>query len=301
MKTRNGERATLAAFLISILLAGFNGLGVRFTVEELPPFWGAVLRFVPAFLILSGIVAIKRLPLPKGRNLLGAVLYGALNFGANYSFLYWGLQKVQAGTAGIFLALVPLFTLIFAALQRLEPFRWRAFSGSLLALAGIAVIYGAKGPANAPLPALLAITLGSVCFAEAGLLIKRFPGSHPVTTNMIGMAVGSVVLFLMSLLFHEPHPLPAKATTWAALVYLILFGSCAIFILTVYVLNHWPASTVSYSFVIFPFIGISASAWLDHEKFSPWVFVGALLVVGGVYFGALRTRQKRMLEESPAD
>ncbi|GAP12569.1 permease of the drug/metabolite transporter (DMT) superfamily [Longilinea arvoryzae] len=301
MKNLVGERATLAAFLMTIFLAGFNGLGVRLTVEELPPFWGAVLRFVPAFLILAGIAAIKRLPLPSGRNLLGAVLYGVLNFGANYSFLYWGLQKVQAGTAGIFLALVPLFTLIFAVAQRLEPFRLRALFGSLLSLAGIAVIYGAKGPANAPLAALLAITLGSVCFAEAGLLIKRFPGSHPVTTNMIGMAVGSVILFLMSMLFHEPHPVPVKATTWGALIYLILFGSCAIFILTVYVLNRWPASTVSYSFVIFPFIGIAASAWLDHEKFTPWVFVGAVLVVAGVYFGSLRASQKRAVEGSPAD
>lgn len=301
MKNPNGEHATLAAFLITIFLAGFNSLGVRFTVEELPPFWGAVLRFVPAFLILAAITAIWRLPLPTGRNLLGALLYGALNFGANYTFLYWGLQRVQAGTASIFLALVPLFTLILASLQHLESFRWRAMFGSLLALAGIAVIYGAKGPANAPLPALLAITLGSVCFAEAGLLIKRFPGSHPITTNMIGMASGSLILFLMSSIFHEPHPLPARAVTWAALAYLIVLGSCVIFILTVYVLNRWPASTVSYSFVIFPFISAAASAWLDHEKFSPWVFVGAILVVAGVYIGALQLRRKAVAEGSPAD
>lgn len=301
MKNGTGGRGTLTAFLISIFLTGFNSLGVRYTVLELPPFWGAVLRFFPAFLILGIIAIVRRLPFPSGRNLRGAILYGVLNFGVNYALLYWGIQKVQAGTAGIFLALVPLFTFLFAVAQHLEPFRWRALLGSLLALVGIAVIYGAKGPASAPLPALLAIVMASVCFAEAGLLIKRFPESHPITTNMVGMATGAVVLFAISLIFHEPHPLPVRMTTWAALIYLILLGSCVIFILTLYVLKRWPASLVSYSFVIFPFIGVAASAWLDHEKFTPAVFVGAGLVLAGVYLGALRLGRKPAMEGSAAD
>jgi len=99
MKNIQEERVTLVAFLITVLIAGFNPLGVRFTVLELPPFWGAVIRFVPAALILAGIALARRLPLPRGRNLLGAALYGLVSFGAGYFFLNQGLQKVQAGTA----------------------------------------------------------------------------------------------------------------------------------------------------------------------------------------------------------
>ncbi len=301
MKNAHEDRATLVAFLVTVLIAGFNPLGVRFTVEELPPYWGAVIRFVPAALLLAGIAAARRLPLPRGRNLLGALLYGLVSFGASYFFLYRGLQKVQAGTTAIIMAVAPIITLLFAAAHRLERFRWRAMIGALLALTGVGVVYGTRGASGAPLLYILAVVAGAACLAEGGLLIKRYPESDPITTNMIGMAVGSLVLFGTSLLFHEKQVLPVLPATWAALAYLIVFGSCTIFVLNIYVLKRWPASLVSYSFVIMPFISIAASAWLDHEKITPAMFIGAALVVVGVYIGALRRQRVRVAEGSAAD
>jgi drug/metabolite transporter (DMT)-like permease len=301
MKNMQADRVTLAAFLLTVLIAGCNSLGVRFTVEELPPFWGAVLRFVPAALIMAGIALARRLPMPRGRNLLGAVLYGLVSFGASYFFLYWGLQKVQAGTAAIVLALAPLFTLLLAALQHLERFRWRAMIGALLALAGVAVVYEGRSFGNAPLPYMLAVVMGAACLAEGNLLIKRYRLSDPITTNVIGMAVGSLALFGASLLFREGHTLPARPSTWAALGYLILLGSCAFFVLNIFVLKRMPASLFSYTFVLMPFISISASAWLDNERLSPALFIGAVLVMTGVYFGVVRTQQVRVVQGSAAD
>lgn len=301
MKNIQADRVTWAAFSLSVLIAGCNNLGVRFTVEELPPFWGAVLRFVPAALIMAGIALARKQPLPGGRNLLGAVLYGLVSFGGSYFFLYWGLQKVQAGTAAIVLALAPLFTLLFAAAQRLERFRWRAMIGSLLALAGVVVVYEGRGLGNAPLPSMLALMMGAACLAEGNLLVKRYRLSDPITTNVIGMAVGSLALFGASLLFREAHALPVRPATWAALAYLILLGSCAFFVLNIFVLKRWPASLFSYAFVLMPFISIGASAWLDNEKLSPALFIGAVLVAAGVYFGAVRSSRSRVAEGSAAD
>jgi drug/metabolite transporter (DMT)-like permease len=74
-----------------------------------------------------------KLPLPKGRALLGSVIYGALNFGGGYSFIYYSLGKVKPGMATVILALVPLFTFILAILHRQESFHFRALFGTLLA------------------------------------------------------------------------------------------------------------------------------------------------------------------------
>lgn len=38
MKSIHEEWITLVAFLMTVFIAGFNALGVRFTVLELPPF-----------------------------------------------------------------------------------------------------------------------------------------------------------------------------------------------------------------------------------------------------------------------
>src|SRR5512136_436218 len=110
----------IVTYILVILFGGFNAIGVRFTVLELPPFWGATLRFAPAAILLFLLVLFLKLPLPRGRALIGAILFGVLNFGGSYAFIYYGLRKVQPGMGQVILALVPLFTLIFAVSHRQE-------------------------------------------------------------------------------------------------------------------------------------------------------------------------------------
>src|SRR5947207_15558833 len=119
------DRSTLAAFLISAILAGGNGVAVRFSNHELAPLWGATLRFFVASLVLFAIVGLRRIALPRGAALLGALIYGLLGFAVTFAFLYWGLQKAGAGVAQIILALVPLLTFLFAVVQGLERFAWQ--------------------------------------------------------------------------------------------------------------------------------------------------------------------------------
>ena len=299
MKTENLDRATLAAFATTVLLGGLNAIGIRFTVMELPPFWGATMRFVPAALLLFIIAQAFRLPMPRGRSLLGAILFGALGVGLNFGFIYFGLQKVQPGIAQVILGLVPLLTLLFALAQGLEKFRWQALAGALLALAGIGIVFGGQIRANVPFLYLLAVVMGAVCFAESGIIIKKFPQSHPITMNVVAMATGSVILFLMSLIFNETRAIPVQATTWAALAYLVVFGSCVLFILLFFVLKRWTASANSYSFVLLPFVSITASAFLIQESLSLDMLAGAVLVLAGVYFGAIYAPSKRLEAVSP--
>lgn len=60
--------ATLLAFGSVVLVGGANAVAVRLGNLELPPFWGAGLRFGLAALALWGIVLVRRLPVPSGRS-----------------------------------------------------------------------------------------------------------------------------------------------------------------------------------------------------------------------------------------
>jgi len=93
--------AVLVAFAFVVIVGGSNFVAVRFSNRELPPFFGAGLRFGFASLLLFAIVALARVPLPRGRALTGAVIFGALNFFAAYAVFYWGLQKVPAALGGV--------------------------------------------------------------------------------------------------------------------------------------------------------------------------------------------------------
>jgi drug/metabolite transporter (DMT)-like permease len=95
-ETAQPDRATLIAFVLMVVCAGGNAVAVRFSNSELPPFWGATMRFTAAALIFWIIVLVRRIALPKGRALIGVLLYGLLAVGASYAFLYWGLLRVPS-------------------------------------------------------------------------------------------------------------------------------------------------------------------------------------------------------------
>lgn len=287
MDDRGPDRMTLAAFAAIVVIGGANVVGVRLSNRELPPFWGAGIRFAAASALFFSFVLLRRLPLPKGRALLGAVLYGALGFGASYAFVYWGLLRVPAGLASILLASVPLLTFFLAFAQRLEPFRLRGLVGGLLAVGGIAVMF--RGPISAavPLTRLLAVVATAVCIAETNVVVKRFPQAHPASTNAVGMATGTGILLAVSALSREGLVVPRETTTWATLAYLVLLGGVALFALYLFVLGRWTASATSYQFVLFPPVAVALSAWLEGGPLTATLILGGALVLAGVYVGAL--------------
>jgi drug/metabolite transporter (DMT)-like permease len=86
----------------------------------------------------------------------------------------------------------------------------------------------------------------------------------------------------------EPLVLPQRAATWLALGYVAAFGSVGVFLLYVYVVQHWTASRAAYVMVLIPFVTVVLSAWLDQEPVTSGLVLGGLLILAGVYVGALR-------------
>jgi drug/metabolite transporter (DMT)-like permease len=290
---RGQDRVALAAFLTYSLLAGGNAVCIRFSNRELAPLWGAGLRFAVAALLLGVVMAVLRLRIPRDRALIGAALYGALTFGGAFGFAYYALVRMHAGFGQIVLALVPLATLLLAVLWRQERFRAASLAGCLLCLVGIAVMSQAPLRESVPVPSLLAAIGSVLCFAQGALLVRRFPPVHPVTMNALGMATGAALLLAASAVAGEQWVLPEQAETLFAVAYLVVIGSGVVFVLYVVVLRYWAASRAAYGFVLIPFVTVVLSAWLDDERITASLAIGGLLVLAGVYVGALRPTVSR--------
>jgi drug/metabolite transporter (DMT)-like permease len=286
MQTKSSNHLTYAVFAATILFGGLNAIFIRNVVKELPPFWGATLRFAPASLLLFLLAGIQRLKLPRGRALFGILIYGILNFGLAYAFAFWALRTISPGMAMVILSLTPLFTLLFAILHGQEKFRWQVLAGSFLSTSGIIVIAAHQISLEGSLLPVIAIVLNAACVGEATVIFKTFPKSHPVTVNAIGMAAGTVLLFIASLLWREPHPMPVLPATWVAMGYLTLIGSCLLFIMVLYVLKRWTASATSYAFVMLPFVTILVSSIMGQEQLTLNFVLGGILLLIGVYIGA---------------
>jgi len=283
------DRNTIIAFALMVLFAGGNAVAVRISNGGLPPFWGAVLRMGAAALIFWGVVLVPRIPLPRGRALVGALLYGIVAVGAAYAFLYWSLLRVPASLAGAILALVPLMTLVFAWAHGVEKLRARGVLGGLISTAGMIITVVRGFGAAAHIPSVLALILGTACLAEASIIFKLFPRSHPAATNAVAFTVGTPPLIILSLLAGERWSLPATAGSWVALAYLVIIGSAVVFYLYLHVLERWTASATSYSYILIPIVTAVVASLLVGEVITASFVIGGVVVLAGVWLGAINS------------
>ncbi len=285
------DRTTLLAFSAMVLIGGLNFLLVKFSNAELPPFYGAAVRFAAAALVFFGVALVRKLRMPRGRTLVGSLIYGLLNFGVGYAFLYFALTRLQVGTTSVIMALVPLLTLILAVIHGQERFTGRGVLGGVLALAGIALLSLRSLGGGAPALYMLAAFLAACSAAESSVVVKGFPRAHPVTTNGVGMAAASILLFVISVGFGERWVLPQLATTWLVLAWLVTVGSVGLFGLFVFVIKRWTASAAVYALTLMPVVAVITGAVFAGEAITLEIVGGGLLVMLGVYIGALSAKK----------
>lgn len=109
-----------------------------------------------------------------------------------------------------------------------------------------------------------------------------------MTTNAVGMATGTAILVALSLFLGESTVVPERGSTWLALAYMVVLGSGPVFVLYLVVVRLWSASRAAYTFVLIPLVTVLLSAWIDDEPIGAGLVFGGLLVLAGVYVGALR-------------
>lgn len=282
---RRPDREVLLVFALVVLVGGCNFVGVRFSNRELPPFFGAGIRFVGSSLLLLVLARAMGLSLPRGRALGAALAFGTVNFGVSYALTYWALRTAPAALAATFVALAPLITFAGAVALRDERFRWSGVFGGVIALAGIAIIFLDQLKA-VPAGVILVLALQAFAVAAGMIWVKRLPRAHPVATNAVAMVPGALLLLALAAVTREPFTVPVRMETWLALAYLIA-SSAVLFVGFFYVIRRWTASASSYGTVLFPIVALTVGALLAGEGVSGSFVVGTALVMVGVYVGAL--------------
>ena len=293
--TRNTSAPGLMAwpiFLLVVVIGGGNFVAVRVSNTELPPFWGAGLRFGIAAILFMATALLLRLAWPRGRQLWMLALYGLFSFTISYALMYWALVRVTAGMSTVLLAVVPLVTPLLAVAHRMGKLEVRSLIGAVAALGGIVVMTVGGGGIDVPPSGLAAIGLAALALGESVIIGKKVSVGHPAMTNAVGMPIGAAGLLLVSLVAGEQWALPRQADVAWSLAYLILIGSVGLFALFLLVIRQWSPAASSYAFVLFPVVTLLLEAALLDEPLTGRAVIGAVVVMAGVWFGALAPRRQ---------
>jgi drug/metabolite transporter (DMT)-like permease len=286
---RPPDRLALSAFVGAVVIGGSNFVAVRFSNRELDPLWGAFLRFALAAAVFAALVALLRLPLPRGRALGPAALYGLLGFAGTYGCLYWALQDVPAGIGAVVMAIGPLLTLLLAVAHGLERLTVRALAGAIVALGGTTLIFFQSGTGEYRWESYALLIAAVLCASEAVIVSKRIGPQHPVVTNAVCMTAGAAVLLVAAAVAGESFALPAEGETQLAVLYLVA-ATVGLFLLVLYVVQRWTASATAYVFVLMPIVALAVGALIADEEITATTILGGAVVCAGVYLGALSRR-----------
>ena len=171
--------------------------------------------------------------------------------------------------------------------------------GALVATVGVAVVFNDQLGANVPVIGMLSILAAAFAIAETTVIVKRFPGAHPVSTNAVALLVGSAIFAVASLLFGETRRLPTSPEIWLTWLYLVFVGTIAVITLFLVVINRMTASASSYQFLLMPLVTVAVSAVVSAERPTLAFLVGGLIVLAGVYVGIVRRRPEAGSKVTP--
>ncbi len=269
-------------FVACALIWGSTFLAIRFGNEATPPVWAATIRLAIASVLLFGIARAFRMPLPRGRALRGAALWGFFNLGVNLSLLYIGETTVPSGIAAVLFATVPLTTALLAPAFGVEPLVARKLIAATVAIGGVAIIFAGELGVSVPFAGLLTVFGAASAAALANVLLKQAPKQQVIPLNAIGTAVGAAVCLVVSLALGESHAIPVTAAAWLPILYLTLAGSLGAFVLFTWLVTHWSVSNASLLGVTVPIIAVILGGLVKGEQPAALTYVGAAIVISAI-------------------
>jgi len=292
----------LAAVLFALisLIWGSTWLAIKVGLDGVPPFLAAGLRFLVSTAVVGAALAARRTPIALTRDDRICVLsLGVLIFWLNYALVYWAELHISSGLTAVLFSTMPLVTALLSAFwTRSETLNARKIAGIVIGMAGTAILFWPRERLSAMQVLGMASALGGSLASAANLVVVKRHGSRsdPFVLNFLGMAIGTVCLLLMSVVFERWDAVVWTTSNVLALAYLSLFGSVVAFSAYYALIKRMEATMVSLSTLVIPIVALALGRAFLGEEVTPAAVAGIVTVLAGVAVAILpvKTARKRM-------
>lgn len=275
------------ALVLVIIIWGTNYTVAKEALGSFPPMAFAALRFGLAAAAMAVVLHVREgwKPLPRG-SLRKLVLLGMVGNTLYQICFVMGLSHTTAANSGMLAAGTPVMTALLGAALGVDRLGRPLAMGLLLAVPGMLLIVGARGPAldASTLEGDLLILGSSVCWAIYTVGIRtigpELSALRITALTMLTGAPGVVLLGLPSLMDLKLERISAGA--WLGVVYSALLALVVAYV----VWNRSVQAVGSSRTAIYnsgtPVVAALTAWLLRGERPTPLQAVGALLVVSGV-------------------
>jgi drug/metabolite transporter (DMT)-like permease len=296
------ERKRLAyfAWVAVCIIWGTTYLGIRVSLESIPPALMGGLRWTIAGSLLAAYLHLTGRRLPPPSQWGGILLLGFLLLGLGNGGVVFAEQWVPSGLAAVMVATSPFWmAAVEACLPDGERLRPTVIAGLIVGFSGIVVLIwpdltlGSAGGGGF-LAGIAALQIASIGWSIGSSYSKRQgrrtqgSGVDPngpdevLGSTAYQMLAGGIIMVVAGTIRGEWNDLFFTTRTSVALVYLATVGAIGGFVAYTYALRHLPVSFVSLYAYINPIIAVALGILVLHEPFTWRMALAAALVFAGV-------------------
>ena len=290
--------AVLIPFAIVTLIWGSTWLVIKDQLGVVPASWSVTYRFLVAGLTMFAFASYRREPLTlDARGWRFAAALAAFQFCLNFNFVYRAEGYVTSGLVAVIFALMIVPNALLGRIVLGQRLGRQLVLGSLVAIAGVALLFlhEARADAGAVRTTLIGIgfTLAAVMSASSANIMqgtqaaKRYPMATMLGTSMlIGAAFDAVIAWTLA----GPPTFEPRLGYLIGILYLGVFASAIAFTLYFGVIRVIGPAKAAYSGVLTPVIAMLLSTVFEGYRWSLLAASGAVLAGIGLVI-ALRARR----------
>ncbi len=281
--------AVVAAFAAVYVLWGSTYLGIRFSIETLPPFFTQGVRFFVAGVLLFAWARARGSAAPSRREWVGSAITGLLLFVCGTGGVVWAERYLPSGVAALVVATEPLSFVLMESMRNRRRPRGYVLAGLGLGTAGLLVLVGPGtlfGGGRFHVGACLVLVAGTFAWAGGSLFSRgsRLPAS-PMMATASTLLCGGALLAVAGAAAGELarfDPAAVSAKSVVATIYLFIFGSIVGFTAYLWLLRVATASRVATYAYVNPIVAVFLGWALAGEPLTPRVYAAAAIIVSAV-------------------
>jgi drug/metabolite transporter (DMT)-like permease len=284
-------RRAYLAWVAVCLIWGTTYLGIRISLETIPPLLMAAMRWIAAGGLLILVLALRGERLPASREWPTLALLGILLLGFGNGAVVWAEQTVPSGLTAVLVATAPFWMVGCEALMPDgDRLTLRRVLGLVVGFGGIVLLVWPEirldGSGRCFLGGVISAQIACVGWSIGSSYARhrgrgRAREENVLATAAFEMIFGGIALLIVSLLLGETARLAFTPRTASALLYLIFVGAIGGFSAYAYALKHLPVATVSLYAYVNPIIAVVLGALVLREEFGVRMIIAAGIVLAG--------------------
>lgn len=276
----------ILTYALLVFIWATTPLAIVWSVSDLHLMWALVLRLSLALPLAVLVIVILKVKFPFHQVALHSYLAGSFSLIGSQIFTYMATSYLSSGMIALMFGLAPIMAGLigrFAFGHKLQTMQW---FGMCVAVVGLSVICFSGGASQHVHPVGILLMLMSVLtYAMSIFWVKHVNADVEPMAQATGSILVSTLAAWCLIPFiwqYVPTALPS-AKSLLALGYTVIMASVIAMFCYFKLVQNIQATTLSLTTVMTPMIAIVIGAFLNHEQLSLLVFVGALILLLGLF------------------